>query len=248
LSNITLYDVSCATPTKCVAVRKSTTNNGIILVSNDGGQSWSLPINQLYQMNAVDCALPDQCVAVGTDSEARYTFDGGGSWRPGRLGNTPLYGIDCFADRNCWMVGIGGRVIGIYPNADGPDGIGVITKKDLFLSPARTLLAIGCSGTNGQHCVAVGESGVVAKTTNGGGSWSKPNSGTIVNLNGVSCPTASNCYAVGDGGTLLISEDGGTTWIPETSPTSENLKDIECFAGSSSCFAVGANGIILRRY
>lgn len=248
LSNVTLYDVSCATSTKCVAVGESTGSNGIILVSNDGGQSWSSSFNQSYQMNAVDCALSNQCVAVGDASEARYTFDGGVSWRSGRLGNTPLYGIDCFGNRNCWMVGIGGRVIGIYPNAGGPDGIGVIPKKDLFLSPARTLLAIGCSGTNGQHCVTVGENGVMAKTTNGGGSWSKPNSGTAVNLNGVSCPTSSNCYAVGDGGTLLISSDGGTTWGLETSPTSENLEDIECVAGSSSCCAVGSNGTILRRY
>ncbi len=249
LTNITLYDVSCATTTKCVAVGKSTGSNGIILVSNDGGQSWSSSFNQSYQMNAVDCPLADQCFAVGDESEARYVLDGDTSnWQGDRLGNTPLYGIDCFGNRHCWMVGLGGRVIGIYPLAAGPDGIGVITKKDLFLSPVRTLLAIGCSGTDGQHCVTVGDLGAVAKTINGGGSWSKPNSGTTENLNGVSCPTASHCYAVGNNGTLLISEDGGTTWNPETSPTSENLNDIECFAESSNCFAVGANGTILRRY
>jgi photosystem II stability/assembly factor-like uncharacterized protein len=146
------------------------------------------------------------------------------------------------------MVGLYGRVIGIYPNAGGPDGVGVIPKQDLFVSPNRTLFDVGCSGTDGQHCVAVGESGTVARTDNGGGSWSKPSSGTTVDLNGVSCPTSSNCYAVGDSGTLLISTDGGTTWNPETSPTSQNLEDIECFADSTSCYAVGANGTILRRY
>ncbi|MCB0212237.1 MAG: hypothetical protein KDJ52_23045 [Anaerolineae bacterium] len=243
ISGLDLKDVSCSTTTRCVAVGKSSSNTGLILVTTNGGTSWS-KINQSYRMDAVDCISADECVAVGDESEARFTYNGGSSWQSGRLGNTPLYGVDCISSKTCWMVGVGGRVIGTYPNAGGPGGIGVISKKDLLLKEGKSLLSISCLQQD--TCVTVGEIGKIFKTTNTGGSWSERSSGTSVSLPGVSCPDETFCYAVGDSGTILASSDGGSSWSDDNSPTAVNLKDIHCF-GSTTCLAVGVNGTILQR-
>lgn len=242
VSNLELHDVSCATATRCVAAGRGS-GAGVILVSNNAGQTWS-PFNQSYHMLAVDCALADQCVVVGADSEARFTFNGGQSWINGRLGNTTLHGIDCLSDRRCWMVGDGGRVIGTYPNPQGPNGVGVIPKKDLFIPDLRPLYGVSC--INPEACVAVAANGIIARTTNGWASWTFPNSTTAVNLRDVSCPTASTCYAVGIGGTILASKDGGNSWGAEAAvPTGQDLYSIYCQQGADICYAVGSNGTVL---
>lgn len=243
VTGLELYDVNCPTPSRCVAVGKSGSSAGLILVTNNGGASWTT-FNQAYLMWSVDCISADECVVVGDESEARFTFNGGASWSDGRLGNTPLYGVDCVAAKTCWMVGVGGRVIGTYPNPNGPDGIGVIPKKDLLIKEEKSLLSISC--VQQSTCVAVGEIGKIFKTTNTGGSWVERASGTGERLTGVSCPDASFCYAVGHNGTALISSDGGSSWAPELSLTAENLEAIDCF-GPTNCVAVGTNGTILRR-
>ena len=243
IAGLDLKDVSCPTATRCVAVGKSSSNTGLILVTTNAGSSWS-KFGQSYLMSSVDCISSDECVAVGHESEARFTYNGGSSWQSGPLGNTHLHGVDCLSSRTCWMVGDGGRVIGTYPNAGGSGGIGVIPKKDLLLNEGKSLLSISC--VKQEMCVTVGQIGKIFQTTNTGGSWSARSSGTGVTLPGVSCPDAAFCYAVGDNGTILISSNGGSSWFPDDSPTTTNLKAIDCF-GSTTCLAVGANGTILQR-
>lgn len=243
IAGLVLNDVSCPSASRCVAVGQRSGSAGVILVTNNAGGSWT-PLNQSYRMDAVDCISTSECVAVGDESEARFTYNGGASWENGRLGNTPLFGVDCLSSKTCWMVGVGGRVIGTYPNAGGPGGIGVISKKDLLLNEGKSLLSISCIQQD--TCVTVGEIGKIFKTTNTGGSWSSRPSGTGVTLTGVSCPGFSLCYTVGDGGTILISLDTGSTWSPDDSPVATNLKDIDCY-GPSNCLAVGAGGTILLR-
>lgn len=243
IGSLELTDVSCPTTTRCVASGRYLSGAGGIVVSNNGGLTWSL-FNQSHYLLAADCALPDQCVVVGGISEARFTFDGGQNWIRGDLGTATLHGIDCLSDRRCWMVGDGGRVIGTYPNPLGPNGVGVIPKRDLFLPSLRPLNGVSC--INQDTCVAVAAEGIIVRTTDGWAHWTQPNSTTAVNLNDVSCPTTSVCYAVGSGGTILVSKDGGNTWGAEpASPTSQDLQDIYCLPGTDICYAVGSNGTVL---
>jgi photosystem II stability/assembly factor-like uncharacterized protein len=225
-----------------------------VLVSNNGGQSWN-NFNVPYQMKSVDCYAAEQCVAIGMDSGASFTFDGGQTWASNdALGSAHLFGIDCMANRTCWMVGEWGRVIGTYPNSGGPNGIGVHPKQELFPPPdVRSFNGISCVDPN--HCVAVGNRGTItgntaamARTTNGWqpGTSTKPNSIVTVDLNDVSCPSAELCYAVGNGGTFLVSHDGGATWAKEVAPTTQNLRGIYCF-GPTMCYMVGDNGTVLYR-
>jgi len=59
---------------------------------------------------------------------------------------------------------------------------------------------------------AVGDSGLIRKSTNGGDTWSTQSSGVTVNLNAVHFANANRGWAVGDDGTILYTANGGTTW------------------------------------
>ena len=98
--------------------------------------------------------------------------------------------------------------------------------------------------TNSIHGFAVGSSGSILTTNDGGTSWSTQNSGTINSLTCAYFKSPSLGWAVGLAGTILKTSDGGTTWTAQTSGTSNNLSSV-CFTSDMKGFAVGAKGTIL---
>ncbi|MGD8394335.1 MAG: YCF48-related protein [Candidatus Eiseniibacteriota bacterium] len=62
------------------------------------------------------------------------------------------------------------------------------------------------------HGWAVGHTGDLLRTTNGGQLWSAQGSGTTHDLNGVFFVDTMNGWCVGDLGTIRHSTDGGATW------------------------------------
>ena len=117
----------------------------------------------------------------------------------------------------------------------------------------NSLNGIVCPGTT--TCFAVGASGTIVATTNGGStSWTIQGSGITTNsLNGITCLSTINCYVVGaasGGGNATILNYNGSTWMSQNSNTPQNLNGITCLSASPvTCFAVGAlfngNGSIL---
>jgi len=65
---------------------------------------------------------------------------------------------------------------------------------------------------------AVGDSGVILETMNGGSNWDLQFSGTTHNLKSIHFPTNQTGYIVGDSSTILKTNDYGTTWniLPNT--------------------------------
>src|SRR5215470_11506826 len=63
-----------------------------------------------------------------------------------------------------------------------------------------------------QIFVAVGDSGSILRTTDGGETWTFQPSGTDRNLVGVSFVDQDTGFAVGTAGTVLRTTDGGITW------------------------------------
>jgi hypothetical protein len=78
-------------------------------------------------------------------------------------------------------------------------------------------------------CVAVGFQSETS-TTNGGISWTTPQTIPGANLVTVDCPSASDCYAVGeDGGFIDATTDGGASWNSETLPSGAgDLSGLTC--------------------
>ena len=68
--------------------------------------------------------------------------------------------------------------------------------------------------------------------------WVRRTSGTVQNLNSVSCASSSTCIAVGDAGTILVTVDGGQSWQRRISGTIDHLISANC-SNDRSCVAVG---------
>src|SRR5229473_1345081 len=93
--------------------------------------------------------------------------------------------------------------------------------------------------------VAVGERGIIVRSTDGGETWTRQDSGTSNHLNGVSFVNASIGTATGGLGTILRTVDGGETWTTQPSGTSLNLGGVS-FVDERTGTVVGARGTILR--
>ena len=108
-----------------------------------------------------------------------------------------------------------------------------------------TNLLLGVSFTDANTGTAVGGSGTILRTTNGGIDWILQTSGTQSNLWGVSFIDANIGTAVGEWGTILRTTNGGATWTSQSSGTTEWLTDVS-FTDENNGTAVGYYGTILR--
>ncbi|MCB0297182.1 MAG: hypothetical protein KDG51_18525, partial [Calditrichaeota bacterium] len=110
-------------------------------------------------------------------------------------------------------------------------------------------------GLNGVHFLdantgtAVGWSGTILHTTNGGASWTPQNSGTIGMLNDVYFTDANHGIVTGldlIGNNILRTTNGGATWAPQSTSSGQawTLDGIS-FAGNNG-YAVGSLGTIAR--
>jgi photosystem II stability/assembly factor-like uncharacterized protein len=73
--------------------------------------------------------------------------------------------------------------------------------------------------------VAVGDSGIILKTEDGGTHWSKLNSNTSKALRSVHFVDENTGWAVGDSGTILHTNNGGNSWSTQ-SDTIINLRSV----------------------
>ncbi|MCH7761868.1 hypothetical protein IIA15_10800 [candidate division TA06 bacterium] len=93
---------------------------------------------------------------------------------------------------------------------------------------------------------AIGNSGTILKTTDGGISWAAQIPPTGSSIRSIHFPVDMNTgYAVGYSGTILKTTDGGTNWNLQFSGMSERLYDVY-FLSESVGYAVGDLGAILK--
>ena len=98
----------------------------------------------------------------------------------------------------------------------------------------------------GQTIVAVGASGHIVRSTDGGSTWRAIPAPTIATLTGVNFPDERHGWAVGHDALILHSEDGGMTWGKQYqgSDLQTSFLDV-CFLDAQTGFVVGAYGQFL---
>jgi photosystem II stability/assembly factor-like uncharacterized protein len=94
--------------------------------------------------------------------------------------------------------------------------------------------------TNG---VAVGITGLVATTSDGGASWTPRSTGVAVDLFRVAYADRSTLVAVGMN-VVIRSTDGGASWQQVTAPVTNSLTDVRFFSATGG-HVVGLDGQIL---
>jgi len=92
---------------------------------------------------------------------------------------------------------------------------------------------------------AVGNAGVIRKTTDGGASWISQASGTSNTLFSVCFANDQVGWVVGQNGTIRKTTDGGASWISQASGTSNTLFSV-CFVNDQVGWVVGQGGTIRK--
>jgi photosystem II stability/assembly factor-like uncharacterized protein len=93
---------------------------------------------------------------------------------------------------------------------------------------------------------AVGDSGIILKTTDGGVTWIAQNSGITDDLYSIHFPKPDTGYAVGgnsypSSSIILKTTNGGTNWTVQTSGISDKINSVY-FIDADTGYAVGKNG------
>jgi large repetitive protein len=95
-------------------------------------------------------------------------------------------------------------------------------------------------------CFAVGASGTIMRTTNGGTSWAAQTSnvGTANPLVGIACSDVNHCVAAGSGPSITVTTNSGVLWTAESAPAGAGGYSRVACPSTLICFAVGAPGQI----
>jgi photosystem II stability/assembly factor-like uncharacterized protein len=93
---------------------------------------------------------------------------------------------------------------------------------------------------------AVGASGTIVKTDNGGFSWTAQDSGTQAILEAVEFRSTARGFVVGRFGRILGTLDGGQNWTVKVSGTLLHLHDVDFVGDTGTGYVVGEGGLILK--
>jgi len=208
----------------------------------------------LAKLSGVFFVDRDHGWVVGSNGTLLATEDGGAKWfrqtLPERQENEALNDV--------WFFDSGrGMLLGEYGLFNRKGDIDWNEKAFLMMSkdrganweagtlrrpPASILLRM--SFANDQIGWAVGESGTIQRTIDGGATWALQEAPTRKLLYDVATIDDSHAWAVGAGGTILRTVDGGRNWDEQSSGVAHALRAVH-FVNSQRGWAVGAKGTII---
>ena len=156
--SVLLASVSCGSTTSCVAVGATQTSRAVLLVTADGGSSWTnrSPVG-LGPLRDVACLATGRCQAVGIDG-ITTSSDAGVSWtsRSTVASSERFLSVACTPDGECHAVGwstdgalAAGHPLAVRLPADGTDPVVETTPLPIgFLATATCTPDAGCLVTS----------------------------------------------------------------------------------------------------
>jgi photosystem II stability/assembly factor-like uncharacterized protein len=129
----------------------------------------------------------------------------------------------------------------IYKTSDGGS-----TWSQVYLGASGSGWMTNIVAADANNIWAVGQSGKIVRTTNGGTSWTVLSSGTTTDLNGIARRSSDGLLvAVGGSGTIISSSDNGAIWTTDNSGTTQNLSRVSF--GGDIAWVVSANSTVLKK-
>lgn len=175
-----------------------TGTNGLICVSYNGGSSWT-PFTTGTSQTFYGASFTNASYgfAVGSNGTAyRYS---GGTWYAYSLGSFNFYGVYAYGNV-AYAVGSGGTIC-------------------KYSGGSWSALTTGTTNTfydvcfwNENYGFAIGQGGLICRTTNGGANWTALNSGTTATCRSIRMVNDQICFVVCNDGSLLQTSDGGNNW------------------------------------
>lgn len=250
--------------------------NGTILFTSNAGVTWTLQksgtTNDLFSIVFME-TVGGPVYAVGEGGIILRTSNQGMNWS--EVQSPVTKNLRDISDFNFIIVGDSGTILkstdigltwSVIPSpttkalyaVSGTFGICAVGEDGTALAGTGTgqswsLLSTGISNNLvglplfGAKDLAVGNNGIILRSSNNGITWFTQNSLTTADLNSVeySVNNTSRIYVVGDSGVILKTTNGGVNWGFQQSNTSENLNSTFFYLNDSRGYAVGDNGTIL---
>ncbi len=223
---------------------------GTILYTEDGGDNWSMqnpPPNNAYE--GVFFIDDLRGWAVGYGGKIIYTSDGGLTWEE-QVSGTSYYILDVqFIDANMgWTAGGRFEDFNIDPIREilSTDDGGNTWITQLLELDEPPLNSIHFQDSNVGY--AVGESGKILKTSNGGQFWTELMSDQQYHFYDVEFVNQDTGWVVGldlsvdHFAVIFNTTDGGLNWTLQTFNPDESLQGV-CFADNMNGWAVGGSNI-----
>jgi len=212
-------------------------NYGVIVVSNDGGQSWTRQKLEV-QPSLIDVThCPDgSLVALAMEGQVWLSQDNGGSWVEHDMGTVEVpQALTCDPAGQLWVVASFSTIL------NSPDlGLNWETQsfdEDMILAHIQFF--------NLSDGLLTGEFGTLALTRDGGQSWQRAEP-IPAEFN----PMASlfldmeHGWVAGLNGTVFHTSDGGKTWVKQESDSSAPLYTLVQSGGK--IYAAGDFGTLLE--
>lgn len=241
--------VSCGSATVCIATATKgplgASSSGAILMTHDGGKTWSVTTEPKYTFLSSACATALDCFALGATksgyytSVSLYTLNGGKSWAVGGFPANSYYveSAACSTATMCMAVG----ETASYKGAALSSSNGGRTWKDVPLS--STIPPVNKATCTALTCIALSGTDVLI-TKNGGKSWTAHALPTGRTFQGGACISATECFLVGylltspEQAAIDVTGNSGVSWAPQAVPHEDGaLVGAGCEPGL--CFAGG---------
>jgi photosystem II stability/assembly factor-like uncharacterized protein len=262
IANPPLYSVSCPASSECLALGSTANEQNSLFVSSDGGATWfdtvrpatpagatGVALNTITCTSAISCFIVANTATLIPGAESAFIYFGyPGHWTqaalPADIANSTLERVNCVDSRHCWVPSDSAAGAALGVTTDG----GATWTSHRLSNSVSTLLAVFFTDLN--HGVAVGPSGTLLRTDNGGSTWALASSPIATDFIDVSCPNASRCWAVGTttasgAAAIATTADGGVTWTTQQAPPQVSLNALTCVktrrAGETACWAVGSS-------
>lgn len=226
-------------------------NNGKILTTADGGATWNaqtaLTNYNLFGVHFVDSsfgwAVGEEISGYNPNGKVWRTTDGGARWSEVgyfsgyEQGGHGKYAVD-FVNRSVGYI-VGMEVLwgSVHKTTDGGN---TWTLKPLGGNLPRLRAVDFISPDEGW---AVGDTGLIVHTIDGGNHWETQTSGVTNALYGVKFLDRQTGYVVGSS-VILKTVNGGLTWMPEDAGLNGTAYGVD-FADANHGWVVGGSGMIL---
>jgi photosystem II stability/assembly factor-like uncharacterized protein len=211
-------------------------DGSLFLVTRDGGATWAprdlgIPATDL---RSISCATLELCVMTTDRGDAIVrTSDEGASAKLISPSPDAIYAAG-FASPT--RIAAGGATGATAVSDDG--GLNFAPVGGRLSGTYARVRAGGQPGT----AFAPGDNGSLAKTVDGGRTWTRGNVSTSEDVADVSFPTASMGYALDAAGGLFRTTDGGATW--RTLDTGTTARPLSVMAPSpTTVILVGPTGL-----
>lgn len=209
-------------------------DRGTILRSADGGHTWAMSAYRDTELLDVTAGRNGTLIAVG--AEILRSIDGGNTWTPTAF-DTSLTKV--IAEPGGAFIAVGTRIFRSTDDGEtwkATQGWPTETNEGLLRS-----VVVDAKGV----LTAVGDAGVIVRSTDHGARWTLTPSGTHLDLEKVIAVPGGAMVAVGEAG-VVVRSAYGKPWTEVYSDEQKNALRSVVADPKGSLIAVGESGTILR--